>query len=79
MCGHQHSLAGHRVQDPYFPVARCKDFFMSYSWASGIPTVGGQPYMNGRNQESTSEACSLSLPPPPADTHQESTSEACSC
>ena len=29
---------------------------MSFSWASGITTAGDQPYQNGRNQESTSEA-----------------------
>lgn len=44
------------ANDQYFPVARCKDFFMSFSWASGITTAGDQPYQNGRNQESTSEA-----------------------
>lgn len=29
---------------------------MGSSWALGIPTLGGVPYMNGRNQESSSEA-----------------------
>lgn len=33
-----------------------KDWFLGSSWALGIPTLGGVPYSNGRNQESSSEA-----------------------
>ena len=33
-----------------------QDWFLGSSWALGIPTLGGVPYMNGRNQESSSEA-----------------------
>jgi len=39
-------------EDPSFPVARHKDWFLGFSWAGGI-TV---PFVNGRNEESTSEA-----------------------
>ena len=31
---------------------------MGFSWASGIVTINGKPYPNGRNQESSSEAIS---------------------
>ncbi|KAJ7460901.1 glycoside hydrolase family 81 protein [Mycena galericulata] len=37
--------------DPYFTVARCKDWFAGHSWASGIANGGGT-----RDQESTGEA-----------------------
>jgi endoglucanase Acf2 len=30
--------------------------YLGFSWASGIVTIGGKPYPNGRNQESASEA-----------------------
>lgn len=33
-----------------------QDWFLGSSWALGIPTLGGVPYTNGRNQESSSEA-----------------------
>lgn len=33
-----------------------QDWFLGSSWALGIPTLGGVPYANGRNQESSSEA-----------------------
>lgn len=36
--------------------ARHQDWYLGSSWALGIPTLGGVPYMNGRNQESSSEA-----------------------
>eukprot|EP00587_Corethron_hystrix_P001636 CAMPEP_0113312364 /NCGR_PEP_ID=MMETSP0010_2-20120614/9229_1 /TAXON_ID=216773 ORGANISM="Corethron hystrix, Strain 308" /NCGR_SAMPLE_ID=MMETSP0010_2 /ASSEMBLY_ACC=CAM_ASM_000155 /LENGTH=1212 /DNA_ID=CAMNT_0000168185 /DNA_START=643 /DNA_END=4278 /DNA_ORIENTATION=- /assembly_acc=CAM_ASM_000155 len=42
--------------DPFFPRFRMKDMFLGLSFASGIATLGGQPYFNGRNQESSSEA-----------------------
>jgi len=42
--------------DNYFPTWRHKDWYMGFSWASGIVTIGGKPYPNGRNQESASEA-----------------------
>jgi hypothetical protein len=32
--------------------------FVGFSWASGIVTINGKPYPNGRNQESSSEAIS---------------------
>ncbi|KAJ7118867.1 glycoside hydrolase family 81 protein [Mycena epipterygia] len=37
--------------DPYFTVARCKDWFAGHSWASGIANGGGP-----RDQESVGEA-----------------------
>ncbi|KAJ7118834.1 glycoside hydrolase family 81 protein [Mycena epipterygia] len=37
--------------DPYFTVARCKDWFAGHSWASGIANGGGS-----RDQESVGEA-----------------------
>ncbi|KAK7035829.1 glycoside hydrolase family 81 protein [Favolaschia claudopus] len=37
--------------DPYFTVARCKDWFAGHSWASGIANGGGT-----RDQESSGEA-----------------------
>lgn len=30
--------------------------YLGNSWASGIALFGGRPYLNGRNQESSSEA-----------------------
>ena len=30
--------------------------WLGFSWASGIVTIAGRPYPNGRNQESSSEA-----------------------
>jgi len=39
--------------DTSFPVTRHKDWFLGFSWAGGIPKPAS---MNGRNQESTSEA-----------------------
>ena len=49
-------IANPSSQDTYFPTFRHKDWYIGNSWASGISTVGGQPYANGRNQESSSEA-----------------------
>jgi len=49
-------IANPSSEDEYFPAFRHKDWYLGNSWASGIPTVGGQPYLNGRNQESSSEA-----------------------
>uniref|UniRef100_A0A7S4SAK7 glucan endo-1,3-beta-D-glucosidase n=2 Tax=Ditylum brightwellii TaxID=49249 RepID=A0A7S4SAK7_9STRA len=49
-------IANPSIHDQYFPVFRHKDWFLGSSWASGIATLGGQPYLNGRNQESSSEA-----------------------
>ncbi|CAN0000956.1 unnamed protein product [Ectocarpus sp. 4 AP-2014] len=49
-------IANPSSSDPFFPVFRHKDWFLGSSWALGIPTLGGVPYMNGRNQESSSEA-----------------------
>ena len=42
--------------DPHFPPFRHKDWYLGFSWASGIVTIQGNPYPNGRNQESSSEA-----------------------
>jgi len=42
--------------DPFFTKFRHKDWYLGSSWASGIATLGGNPYSNGRNQESSSEA-----------------------
>jgi endoglucanase Acf2 len=30
--------------------------YLGFSWASGVVTLSGKPYPNGRNQESASEA-----------------------
>jgi len=49
-------IANPSPNDHYFPRFRMKDFFLGLSYASGIATLGGQPYPNGRNQESSSEA-----------------------
>lgn len=43
-------------EDPFFTTFRHKDWYLGSSWASGIATLGGNPYSNGRNQESSSEA-----------------------
>ncbi|VEU41435.1 unnamed protein product [Pseudo-nitzschia multistriata] len=39
--------------DYFFPLFRHKDWYQGSSWASGIPYP---PYLNGKNQESSSEA-----------------------
>eukprot|EP01128_Nolandella_sp_AFSM9_P007004 TRINITY_DN3731_c0_g1_i1.p1 TRINITY_DN3731_c0_g1~~TRINITY_DN3731_c0_g1_i1.p1 ORF type:complete len:815 (+),score=133.38 TRINITY_DN3731_c0_g1_i1:158-2446(+) len=44
-------IANPSVKDPYFPVTRHKDWFLGHSWAQGL-----DPTMDGKNQESTSEA-----------------------
>eukprot|EP00903_Cladosiphon_okamuranus_P009961 g9449.t1 len=49
-------IANPSSSDPFFPEFRHKDWYLGSSWALGIPTLGGVPYMNGRNQESSSEA-----------------------
>jgi endoglucanase Acf2 len=49
-------IANPSESDPFFPMWRHKDWFMGSSWASGIVTIMGNPYPNGRNQESSSEA-----------------------
>lgn len=49
-------IANPSTHDKFFPQFRHKDWFLGSSWASGIATIGGQPYPNGRNQESSSEA-----------------------
>jgi len=35
---------------------RHKDWYLGFSWAKGIDTLGGSPYPNGCNEESSSEA-----------------------
>lgn len=49
-------IANPSPQDPYFPTWRHKDWYLGFSWASGIVTTRGLPYPNGRNQESVSES-----------------------
>ena len=49
-------IANPSVHDTHFPAFRQKDWFLGSSWASGIATLGGAPYLNGRNQESSSES-----------------------
>ena len=51
-------IANPSTLDPYFPTWRHKDWYLGFSWASGIVTLSGLPYPNGRNQESSSEAIS---------------------
>jgi len=45
-------IANPSLDDTFFPLYRHKDWYTSHSWASGI----SDPYLNGRNQESSSEA-----------------------
>ncbi len=49
-------IANPSPSDTYFPMFRHKDWYLGSSWALGIATLGGVPYMNGRNQESSSES-----------------------
>ena len=49
-------IANPSAADPHFPSFRHKDWYLGFSWASGIVTIQGNPYPNGRNQESSSEA-----------------------
>lgn len=49
-------IANPSAKDKYFPQFRQKDWYLGNSWASGIALYGGRPYLNGRNQESSSEA-----------------------
>ena len=49
-------IANPSAGDPYFPTWRHKDWYIGCSWASGIVTIHGEPYPNGRNQESSSES-----------------------
>ena len=46
------SIANPSDDDEYFPTWRNKDWYQGHSWASGI----AMNYLNGRNQESSSEA-----------------------
>jgi endo-1,3(4)-beta-glucanase len=46
-------IANPSIDDTIFPTHRHKDWFQGSSWASG---VGSPPVLNGRNQESSSEA-----------------------
>lgn len=61
---HQHVLlyvrdiANPSEDDSYFPTWRHKDWYVGFSWASGVVTIRDRPYPNGRNQESVSEAIS---------------------
>lgn len=50
-------IANPSHEDPYFPTWRHKDWYLGSSWASGIVTTqSGQPFPNGRNEESSAEA-----------------------
>ena len=49
-------IANPSTKDPYFPRWRHKDWFLGSSWASGIVTIFGKAYPNGRNEESSAEA-----------------------
>jgi endo-1,3(4)-beta-glucanase len=46
-------IANPSEDDPSFPLFRHKDWYQGSSWASGVPIP---PYLNGKNQESSSEA-----------------------
>jgi hypothetical protein len=47
------NIANPSEADSAFPLFRHKDWYQGSSWASGVPLP---PYLNGKNQESTSEA-----------------------
>jgi len=47
------SIANPSEEDTNFPRHRHKDWYQGSSWASGVPLP---PYLNGKNQESSSEA-----------------------
>lgn len=49
-------IANPSDDDKFFPTWRHKDWYLGFSWASGVVTIGQRPYPNGRNQESVSEA-----------------------
>ena len=46
-------IANPSKEDRHFPVFRQKDWYQGHSWASGVPLP---PYLNGKNQESSSES-----------------------
>lgn len=46
------NIANPSEDDEFFPMWRHKDWYQGHSWASGIAT----PYLNGKNQESSSES-----------------------
>lgn len=49
-------IANPSRDDDYFTTWRHKDWFLSLSWASGVVFANNEPYLNGRNEESSSEA-----------------------
>mmetsp|Transcript_23094 Transcript_23094/g.52084 ORF Transcript_23094/g.52084 Transcript_23094/m.52084 type:complete len:596 (-) Transcript_23094:68-1855(-) len=49
-------IANPSRHDPFFPPNRHKDWYLGSSWASGVVTINKQPFPNGRNEESSSEA-----------------------
>lgn len=51
-------IANPSGDDPFFPAWRHKDWYLGFSWASGVVTIEGKPYPNGRNEESSSESIS---------------------
>lgn len=46
------NIANPAESGDYFPAFRHKDWYQGHSWASGVVP----PYLNGRNQESSSES-----------------------
>lgn len=49
-------IANPSPDDAFFTTWRHKDWYLGFSWASGVVTANNKPYMNGRNEESSSEA-----------------------
>jgi hypothetical protein len=44
------------IQDVFLTLLCTPIRYLGFSWASGVVTLSGKPYPNGRNQESASEA-----------------------
>jgi len=49
-------IANPSSQDPFFPKYRHKDIWAGNSWAGGFNLGGNNPFLYGRNQESSSES-----------------------
>lgn len=47
------NIANPTTDDEFFPTFRMKDWYQGHSWASGIVSP---VFLNGRNQESSSES-----------------------
>jgi hypothetical protein len=52
-CCHRRAMS---FQDVFLIVLCTPTRYLGFSWASGVVTLSGKPYPNGRNQESASEA-----------------------